>query len=215
MRRLAAIALALVLVVGAPRAGAAQSAFGFKAGVSRTGLTGPDAGTATARDRFVGGIFFGTAMSSHLALQLEVLYAHEGADNFVNPEDATGAPVTLSMAYIQLPILLRAGFPTKTMLFSVYAGPVLSFRNDCEIQPAAGPLTSCGAAGAPQGFVPRATDVAAAGGAGIDFALGGSTFFVDARYTVGMLSIEAGSAGMHARHVMTSLMAGLAFPIGR
>lgn len=215
MRRLAAAALGLALIAGAPVAATAQSAFGFKAGVNRTGLTGPDAGAATAQDRFVGGIFFGSGISDHLAIQLELLYSRQGVGNFVNPADSTGAgPVTLSMAYVELPVLLRAGFPTRNVLFSVYAGPIISFRNSCEIQ--SGDTTmKCQDAGTPQGFHPRATDVDAAAGAAIDISLGGSTFFIDGRYAAGLSSIEAGSMGMKARRTAASLMAGFAFPIGR
>jgi len=205
----------VTLVVGAPCAATAQSAFGFKAGVNRTGLTGADAGSPTARNRFVGGVFFGSAVSDHLALQVELLYSRMGVGNFVNPADTSGAPVNLSMSYVQLPILLRAGFPTQSVLFSVYVGPVLSYRNNCQIESAGGATAACRAAGTPQGFFPRATDVDAAAGAGIDFALGESTFFIDARYTVGLLSIEAGTDGMDTKHAVTSLMAGLAFPLGR
>jgi hypothetical protein len=206
--------LGLTLAAGAPHAAAAQSAFGFKAGVNHTALTGPDAGSPTARDRFVGGIFFGSAISDHLAIQLELLYSRKGVGNFVNPADAASAPVTLSMTYVELPLLLRAGFPTRSVLFSVYAGPVFSYRSSCEIE-AAGTTTTCRATGTPQGFPPRATGVDAAAGAGIDVSLGGSTFFIDGRYAVGLLSIEAGSSGMRTRQTTTSLMAGLAFPIGR
>lgn len=215
MRRLVVIALGMMLLAGAPHTATAQSAFGFKAGVNRTTLTGTDAGAPTARDGFIGGAFFGSAISNHLALQLEVLYTKESMTDFVNPADTTGAsPVTLSMTYVQLPILLRAGFPTRTVLFSVYAGPVLSFRHGCEIQ-SGGTALKCRDAGTPQGFFPRATDLDAAAGAGIDFSLGGSTFFIDGRYSVGLLSIQAGSAGLKARRTTTSLMAGIAFPIGR
>ncbi len=215
MRRFAAIVLGLMLTTGAPRALAGQSAVGFKAGVNRTGLTGVDAGAAAARDRFVGGVFFGTAVSNHLAIQVELLFSKGGVTDFVNPADTTGAaPVTLTTTYVELPLLLRAGFPTRTVLFSVYAGPVLSFRNSCEIDTGDSALR-CRYAGTPQGFYPRATDVAAAGGAGIDVSLGGSTVFIDGRYAVGLLSIEAGTMGMKARRTAASLMAGLAFPIGR
>jgi hypothetical protein len=215
MRRLAAMALGLTLTAGAPCAAAAQSALGFKAGVDHSSLIGADAGSTTARDRLVIGAFFGTAISNHLAIQMELLYSRQGVANFVNPADATGAgPATLSTTFIELPFLLRAGFPTRKVLFSVYAGPVLSLRSSCEIR-TGGVAAKCSSPGTPQGFSPRGTNVAAAAGGGIDVSLGGGTIFLDGRYSVSMLSIEAGSMGMKARRATTSLMAGLAFPIGR
>lgn len=215
-RCLAATAAALLFLAAANAS--AQSAWGFKAGVSQAGLTGNDAGSATTRSLPVGGIFYGTALSDNLAFQVDALYVRKGAAEFRSPADTAGMPgATLTMDYIEIPILLRAGFPTERMLFSLFLGPVVSSRIKCTTEPTDGSTdpVACKDADAIQRFAPRATDIGATAGAGIDLALGESTFFVEGRYTRGLTSIQSGEDAMDAKNEVLTVLAGFAFPLGR
>ncbi len=216
-RRLSA--MIAVLVLGVAGNAAAQSAFGLKAGAVLSGLNGGDAGAATEQPGFTGGAFYGIGLASNLAAQIEVLYTAKGVDGFRSRADTLpGLPAArLSMTFAEVPILLRMGYPGETVLLSAFAGPVLSFRLGCRLEPEDGSSdpVNCDDDAAGQRFHPRATDLGATAGLGIDFALGESTFFFDARYTYGLLSIESGDAGLDATHAVAAVMVGFAFPLGR
>lgn len=214
--RRVALAAALVVLVAADAP--AQSAWGLKAGASQASLTGADAGSAASVTGMAAGVFYGIALSDHLALQVEALYLQRGATAFRSDADAPGMPAaTLSLSHIEVPVLLRVGFPTETLLLSFFGGPVVSVRVGCTLEPEDGSAgaEACKEPTTTQFFAPRATDIGATAGGGIDLALGESTFFVEARYTLGLLSIQAGEDALEARHATVTAMAGFAFPLGR
>lgn len=205
--------LALLLV---PAAADAQAAVGLRAGARNAGLAaGRSTGTLTAP--VVGG-YLGIGLSDRLALQVEGVYGVRGADGLGlgnDALDATAPPVLLEMRHLDVPVLLRAGFPTRRFLVSFFAGPYAAFLIACEVTPEGGPTTSCDDDGAAQRFEPRATDFGFVAGAGLDLALGRTTVFVDARYTVGLQSIQAGDDPFDARHDGVAITGGLAMPLGR
>ena len=207
--------LALAILLAAPAAATAQAAAGFRAGVRSAGLETAE-GVSTITEP-VFGAYLGFALSDRLALQTEVVYGTRGATGFglgADALDPAGTGVELSMRYIEVPILLRVGFPGDRLLVSFAAGPYLGFLTGCDVV-AGGTTRACDDAAATERFEPRSTDLGLAAGAGLDFALGRSTVFVDARYTLGILSIQGGSDPFDARHNGVALTGGLAVPLGR
>jgi hypothetical protein len=203
-------------LLAAPSLAHAQAAVGLRAGLRSAQLT-------TAQDvdginDFVVGGYFGFGVSNRLALQLEAVYGTRGAKGLGLGDgelDAGAGPVDLEMSYLELPVLLRAGFPGERFLPSVFAGPYAAFLLSCEITPTDGASRDCETSGATERFHPRGTEFGILAGIGFDMAVGESTVFLDARYTLGLLSIESGDGAFDARHNGFAVTGGFAVPVGR
>jgi hypothetical protein len=208
-------ACVLGVLLAASSGVSAQAAMGFRAGVRNAGLeTGQSVSTI---NKPVYGVYMGFGLSDRLAFQTEVVYGTRGANGLglgADTLDASAAGVDLSMDYIEVPLLLRAGFPGKRLLASFFAGGYVAFLANCEVT-AAGTTTSCDDAAAAQRFSPRTTDLGLVAGAGLDLALGQGSIFVDARYSFGLLSIQSGSDPFDARHNGLAVTGGFAVPLGR
>lgn len=210
------LGLVLALWVAVPAVAAAQSAVGVRAGMRWSELdTSQDAGSIGS---LVVGGYFGFGVSHRLAIQIEAVYGTRGAeslrvaDGVLSP---TAEPSRLEMSYIEVPVLLRAGFPGERLLPSFFLGPYVGFLLDCEIRPTGQDGRSCDSAGAPERFAPRSTDFGLVVGGGLDVAVGESTVFVDARYTVGLMPIEGGDEAFDARHTGGAVVVGVGVPVGR
>lgn len=215
MNRLILLGLLGGMVVG-PQTARAQAAAGFRVGIRSAGLDTSQEVDPT-RALVLGG-YMGFGISDRLALQVEVAYGSRGAAGLglgTDALDAGATPVELDMQYLEVPVLLRAGFPTERLLPSFFAGPYAGFVLSCEVTPDGGATSRCDDAAANQRFSPRTTDFGLVAGAALDVAMGQSTLYVDARYTFGVLPIQAGSDGFDARHSGFALSGGMAVPLGR
>ncbi len=214
--RMWGVGLALFLT---PALATAQTAVGVRAGLRSAQLESAQS-TNGVQHLVVGG-YFGVGLSDRLALQVEVAYGARGADGLgigSNDLDPAADPVGLRMTYLDVPLLLRAGFPGERFLPSFFVGPYAGFLLGCELD-RDGIAWPCDAEpdeanGTPR-FNPRSTDFGILAGLGLDMALGQNSVFVDLRYNVGLLSIMTGSDGGDARHTGLELTAGFAFPLGR
>lgn len=207
-------ALALTLAL-APAAVEAQTAAGLRGGLRMADLdTGQNAEGFTT---FVVGGYFGLGLSDRLALQLELAYGKRGADAVGIGDgslDPAAPPSAVSMQYLDVPLLLRTGFPGERFLPSLFIGPYASFLLGCELTPEGGTTRDCDSEGESPRFSPRSTDFGMVAGAGLDMAIDESTVFVDLRYTLGLLGIESEDS-TDARHNGLEITAGFAFPLGR
>lgn len=209
-----AAALAAAFLV--PATAVAQSAAGVRAGARWSQLeTSHDAGSHTG---LVVGGYFGFGVSNRLAIQVEAVYGSRGGDALLLGADAidpNADPAGVEMRYIEVPVLLRAGFPGDRFLPSFFLGPYVAFLLDCELQPADAAARACDEDGAAQRFGPRSTDYGMIVGGGLDMAMGESTVFLDARYTLGLLPIASGDDAIDVRHTGLAISGGFAVPIGR
>ncbi len=202
-------------VLMAPAMASAQSAVGVRAGVRWSELDS-NQGAGSISGLVVGG-YYGFGLSDRLALQLEVVYGTRGAGALrvgASELDPAADPAKVEMSYIEVPVLLRAGFPGDRLLPSVFAGPYAGFLLDCQIEPAGGDARACDDS-AEQGFNARSTDYGMVIGAALDLLMGASTFYIDARYTLGLRSIQSGDPSLDARHTGFALSGGVAVPLGR
>jgi hypothetical protein len=171
------------------------------------------------------GAYLGFGLTNNLAVQVELIYGSRGAEGLglgVEELDAAGTPVALDMDYLEFPALFRLGFPTDRVLPTVFGGVYVGTLLNCEVTPQGDGLTEeqresreCDDENASAWFNPRSTDFGVVAGGALDFSLGRSTLYLDARYTIGILSIEAGSEAMDARHRGLAVSGGFAFPLGR
>jgi hypothetical protein len=197
----------LVLLMG-PAAVAAQSAVGFRAGGRFAALDTAHEADGVAHLALAG--YFGLGLSDHVALQLEVVYGGRGAESLVLVPEV--GPATLGMTYLDIPFLLRVGFPGRRFLPSVFAGPYAGFLLSCDLE-RDGLTQDCD--GGTAGFRARDTEAGLLGGVALDMLVGQGTVFIDARYSFGLLGIAGGDQILDARHTGLDLSVGFAFPLGR
>jgi len=219
MKRLLQICVVILGAASTPVLAAAQTAVGVRGGMRSAQLETPQS-TDAVQHPVVGG-YFGVGLSDRLALQIEAVYGSRGAEGIgigQNGLDPAADPVGVRMTYLDVPLLLRAGFPGERFLPSFFVGPYAGFLLSCELD-REGTAWPCdadpdAAAGSAR-FNPRSTDIGILAGAALDMALGQSTVFVDLRYNVGLLSIMTASDGGDARHTGFEVSGGFAFPLGR
>lgn len=210
------VGIGLAAVIAAPAMASAQSAFGVRAGMRSSDLETSQS-TESIRSLVIGG-YYGFGISSRLAIQFEAVYGGRGGEGLrvgVNELDSEAEPATLKMSYIEVPVLLRTGFPGERFLPSFFFGPYAGFLLNCDLEMAGGDSRSCDEDDSAPRFSPRSTDFGLVLGAGLDMSLGESTVFVDARFTVGLLPVQSGDDAFDARHSGLALSAGFAVPVGR
>lgn len=206
--------LAVTLAMILPALASGQSAVGLRAGSRWAELDGGRNVEGRISELVVGG-YFGFGLSDRVALQFEAVYGGRGAEAVTIGTDGAGGAGQLDMQYLDVPVLLRAGFPGQRLLPSIFVGPYFGFMLSCELTPEGGEGHDCDAEGEALRFSPRGTDVGLAVGGALDLLMGENTVFVDVRYTAGLLSIESGSDPMDARHAGLAVSGGFAFPVGR
>jgi hypothetical protein len=205
----------VLLLAASPAMAAAQTAVGLRAGVRWADLDSPQ-DTEAVRTLVAGG-YFALGVSERLALQLEAVYGERGAANVRIGDgvlDAGADPVQLTMRYVDVPLLLRAGFPGERFLPSFFVGPYAGFLLACEIGDDDG-RHDCDAEDQPARFDRRSTDFGILVGGALDAAIGTSTVFLDVRYALGLNTIASGANALDARHRGLEVTAGFAFPLGR
>jgi hypothetical protein len=209
--------LAAFLAVAVPMAATAQTAVGLRAGSRWSQLdTSQESGSLNS---LVFGGYFGAGLSNRIALQIEVIYGTRGADALRVGDGVladTATPARVETSYLEIPILLRTGFPMERLLPSFFVGPYVGILLNCDLDPDGdAPEQSCDEEGADQRFSPRGNDFGLTMGGALDLILGESTAFIDARYSIGLLSLESGDDAFDARHSGFSVSAGFAFPLGQ
>lgn len=195
---------------------AAQAAVGIKAGANLAGLSGGD-GTETVTG-LAAGAYLGFGLGDRLALQIELGYGVRGGGDVAigaNALDDAASPSDLRLSYVEVPLLLRAGYPGERLLPSLFLGPYAAFLTSCRLTLEDGSEGACDDEDRSAWFEPRGTDYGMVVGGGLDLAMGESTVFVDVRYALGLLSIQGGSNGMDLRNAGLTITGGFAIPLGR
>ena len=212
MAALAAL-LATLATAGAVEA---QAAMGVKAGANFASLTGSqDSETLTGLSA---GAYLGFGVGDRLAVQIEASYGVRGGEDVrigANALDDAAAPSELRLSYVEIPLLLRAGYPGARFLPSVFLGPYAGFLVSCRITTVDGADGDCEDDSRASWFNPRETEYGLMVGAGLDWALGESTVFADVRYALGLRSIQRGDGAIDLRNGGLTVTGGFAIPLGR
>jgi hypothetical protein len=119
------IACLLATTLGVTSLAAAQGSVALKGGFSYGNVSnrGVLPGNLQERTGFALGISFGTGRSM-LGLGVEALYAQRGVKN-------SGTTDERRLDYVDVPVFLRALFPTPGIAPFAYAGPQASFELRC------------------------------------------------------------------------------------
>ena len=208
--RLTFVALALL-----PVAVSGQTALGVKAGANLAELSGAPGSEGITG--VLAGVYFGFGLTDQLAVQLEANYVTRGGEGVpIGANDLSGTGGSrVDISALDFPVLLRAGYPGERFLPSAFAGGFMSVLLSCQLTPPTGDAGDCDSPTRAAWFSPRSTDFGFVFGGGLDMILGSSSVFVEARYTLGLLSIQAGDEGFDVRNNGLVLSGGFAFPTSR
>jgi hypothetical protein len=122
-------------VILAGNAEARKSYAGIKGGLNIANLTGDDADNLDSHNGFVGGVFYGVDFTDDFGARLEGLYVMGGAEGPYPTPDGDTHESTISLDYIQFPLLFVVKIPTSEKItFNLALGPTFSFNTTAEVE---------------------------------------------------------------------------------
>lgn len=216
IRRAGLLILGLGALIGAPGLASAQAAMGVKAGANLSRLTGAE--DSESITGLAAGAYLGFGLGDRLAVQVEASYAVRGGAGVrigANALDDAATPSDVRLTYVEVPLLLRAGYPGERLLPTVFIGPYAGFLLSCRLTLADGNEGDCDDESRASWFDDRGTEYGLMVGGGLDWAIGESTVFADVRYALGLFSIQGGDDAMDLRNGGVTITGGFAIPLGR
>lgn len=166
-----------------------RPAVGAQVGYSRSDLALAGGGSViTSRHGALTGVFLQFPLGTALAIRPELLFALKGGQAVVS---VNGVPndIDTELAYLELPLLLRAALPTGAVRPVLFAGSALALRIGCDfsrIQRTDSSRVTCGRDDTSE---VRQWDLGLVGGAGVEFRLRRATMALEARYTMGIRQV--------------------------
>lgn len=175
--------------------------FGVKGGMSISNITGDDIGGTESRSGFIGGGFVAARIFRFVAIQPEVLFVQKG---WVENVEYSGVrhTTTARLNYLEFPVLLFCTFGTRVQP-ELYSGPSFAARLSTSATVAHGSTSMSGDIDA----MINDTDI------GWVFGFGVRTprkLSVEARYTMGLRSIDAAGLGLEIQNTNLSFLIGYA-----
>ena len=172
----------------APRRGPRPSV-GGEVGYSRSDLGGPDAERVRSRQGALTGVYMQVPLAGPLSIRPEILFALKGGQVQADVEGGGSVNLDIGLAYIELPVLLRAGPRRGRFRPVVFGGPAPALQIGCDVQ-IADPNTpiraTCDETDLPA-F--RSFDVGLVAGGGLEVRWPQSALALEARYTTGLRSV--------------------------
>jgi opacity protein-like surface antigen len=207
-----------------PAAGAAAARtnrvmFGPWAGANFATLGGKDAAAvlgapAETRTGLAAGGVLQFALGSSAFLRTGALYSQRGGD-----ASSGGVTGGIHLTYIEVPVMLGL-MPAAASSFRPFlmVGGHVGFKLDCKVEGSSGGVGVSYKCDDPAlGYDIRSMDLALAGGAGVMLTAGRGTVTIDARYVLGMQSIDntsgAGASDIKNRGVTVGI--GYLMPLGK
>jgi hypothetical protein len=124
-RQLLRFTAAAGILLAASAATANAQGFGVTAGATFSEIGGDDVANASSKTGFAGGVFYEMQAGQALIIRPELLYIMKGSG-------AEGTDETLSLDYIQLPILLKYKFGSGTTKPFLMIGPAFGLNVSCD-----------------------------------------------------------------------------------
>lgn len=205
-------ALLILAAMFTPAETSAQTVIGVKGGIGITDFSLSDSSVDfDSRTTFTGGGFATFGLGETFFLQPEVLYAAKGAKS-----DLGGAGATLAVDYIEVPLLIGAGFNvgSGSVQPRVFAGPSVAFEIGCDLSGSEGGTTvslSC----SDIELETKSVDFGVVFGAGLAFPLGSVQLILDGRYDLGLTNVNDTEGDEESlKNRAWQFMAGVGFPVG-
>jgi hypothetical protein len=172
-----------------------RPAVGVQVGYSRTDLAvGGGGNLLNSRQGAITGLYLQFPVRDFLAIRPELLFSLKGGRTFAN---VNGQPtdIDIELAYLELPLLLRASIPTGAVRPVLFAGPAVSIQIGCDFtfnRVTDSSRSTCGQDSLRT--LVREWDFGLVGGGGVEMRLRRATIALEARYTAGMRSVLEGIA---------------------
>lgn len=201
MMRSAGVALVL-LALGASEAAAQRPVrLGVIGGANLSGAWGDDAeGTGTRTGFDVGGLVQ-LPMGDMITIQPEVHYTQKGYE-----VETAGFESEVSLNYIQVPILFRAGVPlAEGFDVDFQVGPSFGFLVSCE--------ASAGSVSADCDESVKSFDYGIIAGGSFSWAAGPGDLLFDIRYDLGLTAIGDQENAADVKNTNFQFLVGYAFPM--
>ncbi len=197
MRRMWAFTIAGAFLAFGVADADAQMRIGAKGGVSFSTVSfDPDDEDAQSVTGFAGGAEVQIPLgASGLVLQPELLYTRKG----VEFEGAN----SIDIDYVEIPVLFRFNIPAQTVMPFVYGGGVVSFEASCTNVASDDSEADCDDVGPST----ESTDFGVLFGGGLGFAAGPGDIFVEGRYNIGLVDVDAQEA-LEAKNRSGAVMLG-------
>lgn len=168
----------------------ARPAVGVQVGYSRTDLALGGAGNLlTSRQGAITGVYLHFPLSDALAIHPELLFSLKGGSTVATIAGQGEANIDIELAYIELPLLLRASFPTGSIRPVLFAGPALAIQIGCDFSFDLGSDSTRSTCGQDNLTTVRSWDFGLVGGGGVEKRLRRATVALEARYTLGTRSV--------------------------
>ena len=218
--------LGLVLILGLSQITYGQNRIGLIGGLNSASMALKIDGETPdiTGKKFVGfGAVADFKLRDGIYLSLEPMYIKKGADAVRTDEADVNFIIKLS--YLEIPVLLKKEFGNNVRPY-IAAGPVIGYNlsADMEIE-----LSGIALKGDMKHII-KTFDLGFAFGGGVSFPLGGSSVFIEGKYTLGLNNIEKQgsfevSSGPLSQTITTDptdktknkglqLMAGITLPFG-
>ena len=181
------VPIALAAQEAAPRRGP-RASVGGEVGYSRSDLAGGDAQRVRSRQGALTGVYMQLPLAGPFNVRTEVLFALKGGRVQGDVAAGTGE-LDIGLAYIEVPVLLRAGPRRGRFRPVVFGGPAPALQIGCDLQvidPNTPVRSTCDQTGLPP-F--RQFDIGLVAGGGIEVRWPQSSLALETRYTRGLRSV--------------------------
>ena len=185
---------------------------GVKAGINIANFSGddadPESGSGvdkTSRIGIVAGGFVAIPLNDQFSLQPELLLSMKGA---VYEASGTGWTVdsTMKLTYIEIPVLAKLNILSEgSVKPSVFLGPSIGIKASAKMK---SEITVNGVSESAEEDMEdvKSLDLGLAFGGGIDIEAGTGKITLDARYTMGLTSIDKAESGETAADIKNSVI---------
>ena len=209
MKRSALAMFVIVMVSGAGSGFvcAGPLSGGPKLGMNLTNLYGSDVEESGFKSGVCLGAFMTFNISSVFAIQPELLYTQKG-DKYEDEDEFFGTLKAWTMLdYLEIPILAKFSIPTKGKVTpNLFFGPAVAFKTRSK-----GRLEIEGLSVEVDIEDVSGVDLGLALGAGVGIVAGPGEVVVDARYTLGLTSVDASEWDMDVKNAAISILVGYSF----
>ncbi len=179
----------LAMIAGTP-AYAGKTAFGVKAGLNVSDVSGtPEYWDEATEGKagFTGGVFLNYALNDNFSLQPELLFTQKGFRSKLFDEiDLFEIDLTVSFNYFELPVLAKYAFSAdKKFRPTLFAGPSFAYCSSSTLTFSSWILSG----EIDFSSVTHTTDFGIVLGGGFDYVLERGTIVFDARFTYGFTNV--------------------------
>jgi hypothetical protein len=166
-----------------------RPAVGVQVGYSRADLAlGGSGNLLHSRQGAITGLYLQFPVRDYLSIRPELLFSLKGGHSF---SIINGAPtdVDIELAYLELPLLVRASIPTGAVRPVLFAGPAVAIQIGCDFRFTAAADSIRSTCGKNNLSTVREWDFGLVGGGGVELRLRRATIALEARYTAGTRSV--------------------------